>query len=98
MTEPYSRGGLMLNPSTGVISGTPADDGTFPGTFSVADSLSASVSTVLAFTVNPAPSTVDSLIIADQIELLGGSVASVNPACAGAIFLLQPGYDLGAPA
>src|SRR6266571_4253742 len=39
----------------------------------------------------------DSLIIADAIELLGGTVASAIPACAGAIFRLQPGYDLSAP-
>ena len=39
----------------------------------------------------------DSLIIAGQIELLGapGGVASSNPLCPGAIFRLQPGYDLG---
>ena len=39
----------------------------------------------------------DSLIIADAIELLGGTVASAIPACAGAFFKLQPGYDLSAP-
>jgi hypothetical protein len=39
----------------------------------------------------------DSLIIADAVELLGGSVASAIPQCAGAIFKLQPGYDLSAP-
>lgn len=38
----------------------------------------------------------DSLIIADQIELIGSAVSTI-PACAGAVFLLQPGYDLGAP-
>jgi hypothetical protein len=39
----------------------------------------------------------DSLIISNQVELLGGGVASVNPICAGAVFRLQPGYSLGAP-
>src|SRR5262245_54874527 len=38
----------------------------------------------------------DSLIIGENIELIG-SVVSTNPQCAGAVFLLQPGYDLGAP-
>lgn len=36
------------------------------------------------------------MVIGD-IELLGGGVASVNPACAGAMFRLLPGYDPGAP-
>jgi hypothetical protein len=39
---------------------------------------------------------VDSLVIGESIELIG-SVASTNPLCTGAVFLLQPGYDLGAP-
>ncbi len=39
----------------------------------------------------------DSLILADQFELLGGGVASTIPACAGAIFRLLPGFDLSAP-
>jgi hypothetical protein len=39
---------------------------------------------------------VDSLVIGENIELIG-SVASTNPLCAGAVFLLQPGYDLGTP-
>src|SRR6266705_592970 len=42
-----------------------------------------------------------SLILGNQIELLGaeGGVPSLNPACAGAIFLLADdgSYDLGAP-
>src|SRR5258708_7250846 len=38
----------------------------------------------------------DSLVVAESIELIG-SVASTNPLCAGAVFLLQPGFDLGAP-
>src|SRR5258708_19789010 len=38
----------------------------------------------------------DSLVIGEQIELIG-SVVSTNPLCAGAVFLLQPGFDLGAP-
>src|SRR5258708_36028716 len=37
----------------------------------------------------------DSLVIGEQIELIG-SVGSTNPLCAGAVFLRQPGYDLGA--
>jgi hypothetical protein len=36
-----------------------------------------------------------SLIIASQVELLGGGVVSGIPACAGARFMLGPGYDLG---
>ena len=39
----------------------------------------------------------DSLILANAVELLGGGVASVNPLCAGAVYRLQPGFDLGAP-
>lgn len=39
----------------------------------------------------------DSLTIANTIELLGGGVASTNPACPGAMFRLQPGGDPGAP-
>lgn len=43
----------------------------------------------------------NSLILANQIELLGaeGGIPSANPACAGAIFLLADdgSYDLGAP-
>src|SRR5258708_39982287 len=38
----------------------------------------------------------DSLVIGEQIELVG-SVVSTNPVCAGDVFLLQPVYDLGAP-
>lgn len=38
----------------------------------------------------------DSLIIGEAIECIG-SVVSTNPLCAGAVFLLQPGYDLGSP-
>jgi hypothetical protein len=39
----------------------------------------------------------DSLVLADQIELLGGpgGVASTDPLCAGVTFRLQPGYSLG---
>jgi hypothetical protein len=40
---------------------------------------------------------VDSLILGNSIELLGGGVASVNPLCPGAKFRLQPSYDLSAP-
>ena len=41
--------------------------------------------------------TYDSLLLGDHIELLGGpgGVPSADPACPGAIFKLQPGYDLG---
>jgi hypothetical protein len=39
----------------------------------------------------------DSLVVAGAIELLGGGVASTIPACAGAIFRLQQGFDLNAP-
>lgn len=39
----------------------------------------------------------DSLVIADQIELLGGGVASKNPLCPGAVFRLGTGFDFGAP-
>ena len=41
----------------------------------------------------------DSLIIAEQIELIGapGGVASTNPLCPGAKFRLMPGYDQSAP-
>jgi hypothetical protein len=38
----------------------------------------------------------DSLVVGENIELIG-AVVSTNPLCAGAVFLLQPGYDLGAP-
>lgn len=91
--------GLVLNPSTGVISGIPTADGTFPFTATVTDSIGATVSAVLGITVAPAAVQLDSLIIADQIELMGGpnGVPSTNPRCAGAVFLVQPGYDLGAP-
>jgi hypothetical protein len=39
----------------------------------------------------------DSLVIGGAIELLGGGVASTLPQCAGAIFRLGRGYDLGSP-
>lgn len=39
----------------------------------------------------------DSLLIAGEIELLGGGIASTDPRCPGAIFMLGQGYDLGAP-
>lgn len=39
----------------------------------------------------------DSLIIGDQIELLGGGAVSAIAACAGAVFHLGNGYDLGVP-
>jgi hypothetical protein len=38
----------------------------------------------------------DSLVLGD-VELLGGGVVNENPACAGAVFSLLPGYDIGAP-
>jgi Putative Ig domain len=40
----------------------------------------------------------DSLLVAGQIELLGGSVPSTDPRFPGAIFKLQPGYDTGTQA
>ena len=42
----------------------------------------------------------DSLVLAGQIELVGqdGGVPSAIPSCAGAIFRLGTGYDMGAPA
>jgi hypothetical protein len=39
----------------------------------------------------------DSLVIANAIELLGHQAVSANPRCAGAQFMLQPGFSLGAP-
>jgi hypothetical protein len=39
----------------------------------------------------------DSLIIADQIEVLGGGVPSTIPECQGAQFRLQPGWSGGSP-
>jgi hypothetical protein len=39
----------------------------------------------------------DSLVIAGEIELLGGGVPSEHPACPGAIFRLGTEYDLSAP-
>lgn len=39
----------------------------------------------------------DSLTLGNQVELLGGQVVSQIPACAGAMFRLQPGFDLGSP-
>jgi hypothetical protein len=39
----------------------------------------------------------DSLVIANSIELLGNSAVSTNPRCAGAQFMLQPGFNMGAP-
>ena len=39
----------------------------------------------------------DSLVLANQIELLYGGVASANPLCPGAMFRLQPGANPGAP-
>src|SRR5215470_17236986 len=38
----------------------------------------------------------DSLQIAGGIELIGYAVSTI-PICAGAMFTLQPGYDLGVP-
>jgi hypothetical protein len=39
----------------------------------------------------------DSLVLSNAIELLGGQPASINPACPGAVFMLQPGASPGAP-
>lgn len=39
----------------------------------------------------------DSLVLANQIEVLNGSPASANPLCAGARYYLQPSGDFGAP-
>jgi hypothetical protein len=39
----------------------------------------------------------DSLLIAHTVELLGGGVPSAHPQCPGAVFRLQPDYNLGAP-
>ena len=41
----------------------------------------------------------DSLIIADMIEVIGSEVGVLSnlPECTGAIFVLDPGWDLGAP-
>lgn len=100
--------GLTLA-SGGLLSGTPTATGTYTFTISVTDQLPTTVSASFSVTIAipapppPPPGTVapptDSLIIADQIELLGGpgGSPSANPACAGAIFHLQPGYDLSAP-
>ena len=53
---------------------------------------------IALFTCPPAASlTQDSLVINEQIELLGGGVFSALPQCSGTKFLLMPGYDLGAP-
>ena len=39
----------------------------------------------------------DSLVVANAIELLGNQAVSTNPRCAGAQFMLQPGFSMGAP-
>jgi len=39
----------------------------------------------------------DSLVLAGQFELLGGGVVSTNPACPGAVFRLDDGWDFGSP-
>lgn len=41
----------------------------------------------------------DSLLVSGQIELIGADtgVASVLPQCPGAVFIIAPDYDLGAP-
>jgi hypothetical protein len=39
----------------------------------------------------------DSLVVANTVELLGGGVASANPLCPGARFMLGQGPSLGAP-
>lgn len=39
----------------------------------------------------------DSLVVGGLIELLGGQIASTNPQCMGAIFMLGTGFDLSAP-
>ena len=90
--------GLSLSPG-GTITGTPTSPGTFTFTVSVTDKTPTTVTAVLSITITAPVPTVDSLVIADQIELLGGpgGVPSANPACAGAVFKLQPGYDAGAP-
>lgn len=108
-TPPYTWSVLSGVPPTGVTlsssgvwSGTPTQAGSFPMTIKCLDSLNqfttASYSMGIA---GAAPSAVsyNSLVIADAIELIGppGGVASVNAACPGAIFRLQPGGDLGMP-
>src|SRR5215472_6807650 len=83
--------GLSLG-SGGGITGTPTTAGSFSFGVTVQDSAGHSAQATLAITVTAvAVSEYDSLIIADHIELLGGSVPSTNPACAGAVFSLQPG-------
>jgi len=89
--------GLTLT-AAGTVTGTPTTAGIFTFGVTVTDSSGHSAQAVLSITVIAAfVSQFDSLIISDHIELLGGSVPSANPACAGAIFKLQPGFDLGAP-
>jgi hypothetical protein len=39
----------------------------------------------------------DSLVLGNALDLLNNKAVSVNPACPGAIFMLQPGADPGAP-
>lgn len=39
----------------------------------------------------------DSLLISEEIELLGGGAVSTDPRCPGAMFMLGQGFDLGAP-
>jgi hypothetical protein len=39
----------------------------------------------------------DSLVLGNVVELLNNKAVSTNPACPGAIFMLQPGSDPGAP-
>jgi len=85
--------GLTLS-SAGVISGTPVQAGTFSVGVTVTDSLAATAAAVLGLLV---VSSGDSLLLTPDIELLAGGVASTIPACAGAVFLLVPGFDLSAP-
>jgi hypothetical protein len=89
--------GLDLDPF-GNLTGIPTSAGTYSFTVAVTDAQGTTIAAAFSVPVTAAPAPpFDSLIIADQIELLGGSVPSTNPACAGAIFRLQPGYDLGEP-
>jgi hypothetical protein len=39
----------------------------------------------------------DSLLLSNSLQLMQFGVPSTNPLCPGAIFQIQPGYDLGAP-
>lgn len=89
--------GLSLA-SNGVLNGIPTTARSYVFTIQAEDATG--ITAVATYVVDISPGVVfpyDSLIISQSIELLGGQAPCLVPDCAGAVFMLAPGFDANAP-